>query len=144
LRRPCIYIFLNEWRITCHAADSDRLSFVVLDIRFVPPMTSRQVLDEIEGLLGRGVSAEPVVIGEPTRLSPDVQITKEVTSMPTRFIRSSDGSDGRFFCAQGIPVLLSRPCVRNLHGWNEWIDLGSMVSYFEICQSYILSQRPQA
>jgi succinyl-diaminopimelate desuccinylase len=116
----------------------------VLDIRFVPPMTSRQVLEEIEGLLGRGVSAEPVVIGEPTRLSPDVQITKEVTSMPTRFIRSSGGSDGRFFCAQGIPVLLSRPCVRNLHGWNEWIDLGSMVSYFEICQSYILSQRPQA
>jgi succinyl-diaminopimelate desuccinylase len=122
------------------------LASAVLDIRFVPPMTSQQVLEEIEGLLGRGVSAEPIVIAEPTHLSPDpgfAKITEEVTGMPTRLVRSSGGSDGRFFCAQGIPVLLSRPYVGNLHGRDEWIDIDSMVSYFEICRSYILSKCPQ-
>ncbi len=115
----------------------------VLDIRFVPPMTSRQILEEIQTLLGQGVSAEAIVIAEPTHLSPDpgfTQITEEVTGIKAQLVRSSGGSDGRFFCAQQIPVLLSRPYVGNLHGRDEWIDIDSMVSYFEICRSYILSK----
>lgn len=117
----------------------------VLDIRFVPPLTSQELLTEIDALLGEGVRMEPIICAEPTHLAPDpefVQACSEVTGEQARLVRSSGGSDGRFFCAHGIPVLLSRPCVGNLHGRDEWIDIGSMVSYFEICRRYILSRCP--
>jgi succinyl-diaminopimelate desuccinylase len=118
----------------------------VLDIRFVPPLTHEGILAKIDTLLGEGVCAEPIVIAEPTHLSPDpdfAKVTSEVTGQQTRLVRSSGGSDGRFFSAQGIPVLLSRPYVGNLHGRDEWIDIDSMVSYFDICRSYILSHCPR-
>ncbi len=113
----------------------------VLDIRFVPPETSESMLKRIRDLLGEGIVAEPIVCAEPTHLAPDprfLRITGEVTGTEAREVRASGGSDGRFFCAQGIPVLLSRPRVGNLHGRDEWIEIESMLDYFEICRRYAI------
>lgn len=113
----------------------------VLDIRFVPPDSAEDVLARIRALLSKGVTAMPLVTAEPTHLAPDmefVRITGDLTGEPTRLERSSGGSDGRFFAAHGIPALLSRPRVGNLHGRDEWIDIDSMISYFKICREYIL------
>lgn len=112
----------------------------VLDIRFIPPETSQSMLGKIRELLGDGVIAEPIVSAEPTHLSPDkkfLEVTREVTGIEPRLVHASGGSDGRFFCAEGIPVLLSRPRVGNLHGRDEWIEIDSMLDYFEICRRYI-------
>ena len=113
----------------------------VLDIRFVPPLDSAAVLEEVRQRLDPGVTAEPIVCAEPTHLAPDprfLEVTEAVTGTKPRLVRASGGSDGRFFCAHGIPVLLSRPRVGNLHGRDEWIEIDSMIDYFEICRRYVV------
>ena len=94
-------------------------------------------------MLSEGVVAEPIVSAEPTHLAPApefLRVTEAVTGQSARLVRSSGGSDGRFFCAVGIPVLISRPIVGNLHGRDEWIEVDSMLSYFHICREYILKK----
>ena len=114
-----------------------------MDIRFVPPQTSASILEQIRGVLSAGVSASLIVSAEPTHLAPDMEflrITESVTGEDASLVRSSGGSDGRFFSNVGIPVLISRPRVGNLHGRNEWIEIDSMISYFRICREYILKK----
>lgn len=117
----------------------------VLDVRFVPPFRSEDILEKIRERLEPGVVAEKIVAAEPTHLAPDprfLTVTREVTGSEARLVKASGGSDGRFFSARGIPVLLSRPRVGNLHGLDEWIEIDSMLSYFEICRRYIEQRRP--
>ena len=119
------------------------LASAVMDIRFVPPQTSASILEQIRGVLSAGVSASLIVSAEPTHLAPDMEflrITESVTGEDASLVRSSGGSDGRFFSNVGIPVLISRPRVGNLHGRNEWIEIDSMISYFRICREYILKK----
>jgi succinyl-diaminopimelate desuccinylase len=113
----------------------------LLDIRFPPPHSSAEMLQRVEQALGPVVEVEPIIQVEPTYLEPDpvfLKVTREVTGREVRLVRASAGSDARFFCARGIPVLLSRPRVGNLHGRNEWIEIESMLEYHEICRRYVL------
>ncbi len=113
----------------------------IVDIRFVPPHTSGSILADIHKLLVKDVVAEPIIIAEPSHLAPDplyLEISETVLGKPPRLIKASGGSDGRYFAHAGIPVILSRPLVGNLHGRDEWIDVDSMMDYYEICQKYIL------
>lgn len=115
----------------------------VLDVRFTPPHTAQSMLDAIRGQLGPGLEAEPIVSAEPTHLAPEerfVALTGEVAGVEPRLVRACGGSDARFFFARGIPVMLSRPRVGNLHGRDEWIEIESMLSYFEICRRYVLER----
>jgi succinyl-diaminopimelate desuccinylase len=98
------------------------------------------MLAKVEGLLSDGVRVEKIVAAEPTHLDPRslfLEITEEVTGAPARLVKACGGSDGRFFREEGVPVLLSRPRVGNLHGRDEWIEIDSMLSYFEICRRYL-------
>lgn len=72
---------------------------------------------------------------EPDRLF--LEVTKEITGEPVRLIRDDGGSDARFIAACGIPVLMSRPLVGNLHGKDEWIDIDSMLTFYRIYQAYV-------
>ncbi len=115
----------------------------VLDIRFVPPHNTETEMAEICSHLREGVVAELIVSAEPTHLAPDevfLSIVESVTGTKSHLVRACGGSDGRFFCDQGIPVILSRPKVGNLHGRDEWIEIDSMLSYFEICRQYVLAK----
>jgi succinyl-diaminopimelate desuccinylase len=115
----------------------------VIDVRFVPPARSADLLGELRALLGEGLSLEPIVVAEPSHLDPDprfLEIVAEVTGSPARLNQASGGSDGRFFAAVGISVLLSRPQVGNLHGRDEWIEIESMMFYFEICRRYAMEK----
>ncbi|MCP5550350.1 MAG: M20/M25/M40 family metallo-hydrolase [Akkermansiaceae bacterium] len=111
----------------------------VVDVRFPPPDTVDSMFVRILGSLPPGVTVDPIVTAEPTHLSPDprfIEITGEVAGEEARVVRACGGSDARFFCARGIPVMLSRPLVGNLHGRDEWIEIESMLAYFEICRRY--------
>ena len=113
----------------------------VLDLRYIPPETADSLLNQVRKILPESIEMEVIVTAEATHLSPDpvfAEITTEVTGAETRLVRACGGSDGRFFCQVGIPVLLSRPRVGNLHGRDEWIDIASMRDYFEICRRYAL------
>lgn len=111
-----------------------------IDLRFVPPFTAEEMLSRVEGHLTDHVRIEKIVSAEPTHLAPEalfLEITEEVTGEAVRLVKACGGSDGRFFCEKGIPVLLSRPRVGNLHGRDEWIEIESMISYFEVCRRYL-------
>ena len=88
------------------------------------------------GVFGRGAGTPNV--------GPD--LATAMTGTPVHQARASGGSDARFICRHGIPVLMSRPAVGNLHGEDEWIDIASMVSFYHVCRSYLerrlLDNRP--
>lgn len=111
-----------------------------LDIRFPPPHTFGSMLDDIAKILGPDCHLEPLMTAQPCHLDPDplfCEITESITGSPARLIRAAGASDSRFFRQAGIPVNLSRPLVGNLHGEDEWLDIESMVTYYQICQAYI-------
>lgn len=113
-----------------------------LDIRFPPPHTIASMEALVDELLGHGdgLEVETLIGAEPTELDPDpefIAITEAVTGQAMKRVKASGGSDARFLCAHGIPVLLSRPLVGNLHADDEWIDIESMDTYFTICDRYL-------
>lgn len=112
----------------------------ILDVRFPAPRTAKSLLEEIRTVLGDGVDVRHLISAAPTYLSPDslfVRIAEEVTGRPVTLVKEPAGSDARFLCRHGIPVILSRPLTGNLHGEDEWIDIGSMVLYYRICERYV-------
>jgi len=75
-----------------------------------------------------------------TQLAPDplyLSITEELTGKPVKLIREHGGSDARFIASHGIPVIMSRPFVGNLHAVNEWIDIDSMAMLYRIYEEYL-------
>ena len=111
-----------------------------LDIRFPPPHTVGGMLDDVVSILGPDCHLEPLMTAQPCHLDPDplfCEITESLTGTPVKLIRAAGASDSRFFRQANIPVNLSRPLVGNLHGEDEWLDIDSMVTYYQICQRYI-------
>ncbi len=111
-----------------------------LDLRYPSPHTSQTMLDEIRQVLGEHCEIEVLVTSEPTHLTPDdlfCQIAEETTGQPVMRARASGGSDARYIADFGIPVNLSQPIVGNIHSQDEWIDIASMVSYYQICEAYV-------
>ncbi len=116
-----------------------------LDIRFPPPHTASSMVAFIEELVRKhdpkhSLTFNTIITAEATTLDPDpvfLAITERLTHTPVTKVRASGGSDARFLNAHGIPVILSRPTVGNLHGHDEWIDIASMETYYHICEAYL-------
>ncbi len=116
------------------------------DLRFPPPDTVAGMMAIVREMAGPGVEVEMLVGAESTHLAPDplyLTVTEELTGQAVNQVRASGGSDARFIAAQGIPVILSRPLVGNLHGVDEWIDIESMTLYHRICETYVLRRLVQ-
>lgn len=142
----------DHWYPTCSVTrintDNESINRIpedasaVFDIRFPPPHTAASMLEVLRGALGPDAKVERIISAEPTHLEPDPifldAIEKQVEHAPY-LARVAGGSDARFFRKHGIPVMLSRPLVGNLHGHDEWIDIASMLDYYRICERYIES-----
>ena len=116
---------------------------LLLDCRFPPPFTAGEMFARVQNLLAPEDQLEIIIAADPSALNPDpefLRIASQAIGGPVREIRESGGSDGRFFAAHGIPVVLSRPEVGNLHDQDEWIDIPSMLTYYRILACY-LNQR---
>ena len=112
----------------------------VCDIRFPPPYTSEQMISAVKKFTDNRMVFEVLVSAEPTKISPDplfLVATEEITGKPVKLIREHGGSDARFICRYGIPVIMSRPFVGNLHAENEWIDIASMETLYRIYERYL-------
>ncbi|MEZ5304265.1 MAG: M20 family metallopeptidase [Verrucomicrobiales bacterium] len=140
----------NHWFPTCSATratvPNDQNNMIpdyaeaVLDVRFPPPHTLADILAAVRGAAGDGVAIEPIVTSEATRLAPDpdyLRAVEEITGQPCRTVKASGGSDARFAADCGIPVILSRPLVGEIHGTREWIDIASMEAFYRINLRYI-------
>jgi succinyl-diaminopimelate desuccinylase len=111
----------------------------VLDIRFPPPYTGREVI-AAAARHASGIDSEVLLVAEPTHVAPDplyLAATEEVTGQAPRLIREHGGSDARYICQFGIPVIMTRPFVGNLHAENEWIDIASMETLYRIYERYL-------
>jgi len=111
-----------------------------LDIRFPAPYSSREMLKKIKACLDDDLEFEILIEAEPSELKPDplyLKITEEVARKKVDTVRDHGGSDARFIAAKGIPVIISRPLVGNLHSEEEWIDIDSMVTFYQIYEAYI-------
>ncbi|MCH7228727.1 M20 family metallopeptidase [Haloferula sp. A504] len=112
----------------------------MLDLRFPPPHRLDEMLSRVESLLGPGLMIDPIITAQPSRLNPDPlwsEVTEEITGLPVREVRASGGSDARFLCEVGIQTIIARPEVGELHAPDEWIDIDSMVTFYEIAREYI-------
>jgi succinyl-diaminopimelate desuccinylase len=115
------------------------LAEAVCDIRFPPPHTSDQMIEAVKRFTG-GMALEVLVRAEPTKVSPDplfIEATEEITGKPVKLIREHGGSDARHVSRYGIPIIMSRPFVGNLHAENEWIDIASMETLYRIYERYL-------
>ncbi|MFT5129807.1 MAG: succinyl-diaminopimelate desuccinylase [Rhodothermales bacterium] len=113
---------------------------LLLDCRFPPPLTSEDICERIRALLTPEDQLEVIISANPSALNPDpefLRIASKITGHPAQQIRESGGSDGRFFAAHGIPVIISRPEVGNLHDIDEWIDIPTMLVYHKMVAEYI-------
>lgn len=137
----CVPTILNTTNQTINCIPGEASAFI--DIRFPPPHTQESLLVKAGELAGGQVTIEQVMGAGSTHLAPDplyLQVTEELTGEPVKQVRASGGSDARFIEKHGIPVILSRPLVGNLHGVDEWIDIDSMELYYRICERFILKK----
>ncbi|MBX7209578.1 MAG: M20 family metallopeptidase [Verrucomicrobiaceae bacterium] len=135
----CVPTILNTPNETINCIPGEASAFI--DMRFPPPCTQESLLATVRELAGEGIEIEHVMGAESTHLAPDplyLLVTEELTGEPVRLVRASAGSDARFIEKHGIPVILSRPLVGNLHGVDEWIDMQSMELYYRICERFVL------
>ena len=64
------------------------------------------------------------------------KIAKEKFGVNTKFGTSHGSSDGRFFAAKQIPVLLIKPKGGGHHGEGEWLDIKSFEKYHEVLREF--------
>ena len=111
-----------------------------LDIRFPPPFDVDQILGVTRQILGSHLESKVILCSEPVEFEPDTRFKtaiEKVTSGPVSFIREDGASDARFIHRYGIPVIISRPIVCELHSENEWIDVDSVGKFYTICKRYL-------
>ena len=112
----------------------------IMDIRFPPPHTVDTIERLVTDHLDSDVTYERIISAAPAHLNPDpryLEIMQAVTGRPARLVRTAGGSDARFFSDIGIPVMMSRPLVGELHSDEEWIDIASMITHYRICEQYL-------
>jgi succinyl-diaminopimelate desuccinylase len=98
------------------------------------------MIEAVKRFLDGRIEMEILVRAEPLAVTPDplfLAATEEITATPVKLIREHGGSDARFISPYGIPVVMSRPLVGNLHAEDEWIDIASMETLYRIYQRYL-------
>tara|TARA_B100000959_G_scaffold284791_1_gene357379 strand:- start:2221 stop:3327 length:1107 start_codon:yes stop_codon:yes gene_type:complete len=112
----------------------------ICDVRFTPPCTTEKMIEILKDKLGKEMELEVLISAETSQFSPDplfISVTEEVTGKPVNLCKAHGASDARFVTALGIPVILSRPIVGNIHSENEWIDIESMSTLYRIYEKYL-------
>ena len=98
------------------------------------------MLESLTPHIGEGITCDTLITAEPSILAPDPAFfdsCEAVLGHRPRELREHGGSDARFISAQDIPVIMSRPECGKLHSSGEWIDIDSMVSFYEIYRHYL-------
>jgi succinyl-diaminopimelate desuccinylase len=140
----------DEWHPTCAITTLNTPNRTInrvaahahanLDVRFPHPHSSAGMLDFVKEVVGPKIEVEALISAEPADFDPDPlfqRVTAEITGKPVLLEKSHGGSDARFIAKQGIPAILSRPLVGNLHAVDEWIDIQSMETYYRIYERYV-------
>jgi|SRR3989344_3982328 len=123
------------------------LARATLDIRFTAKTTSKQMLSKINKLTNYfpEIKLESISAGESYKIKTNnkyfktfVKMLEARTGEKAKFITSHGSSDARFFAARKIPCILTRPIGAGHHTENEWIDLKSLNTFYEILKEFVV------
>ncbi len=112
----------------------------VLDIRFPPPYTVDKIMAATSAILGSGIEIHVNMSAEPVEFESDplfLKTVEDVIKQPVILNKEDGASDSRFIHRYGIPVIIARPIVGELHTKDEWIDVESMIDFYKICKLFI-------
>jgi succinyl-diaminopimelate desuccinylase len=112
----------------------------ILDIRFPPPYTVDKILSESSMILGNDLEIHIHMSAEPVDFESDPlfqETIEDVIKQPVILNKEDGASDSRYIQRYGIPVIIARPKVGELHTKDEWIDIESMVDFYKICKLFI-------
>ncbi len=114
------------------------------DLRFVSPFT----LDEIKygvSYLVKKYGGKMEVLSEGHPFSTDINnplvktfidSVREVIG-DTKFGKTHGATDGRFFAAKDIPVVMIYPEGGDIHGDDEWVSFDSLVKLYKIFEDFV-------
>lgn len=121
-----------------------------LDIRYTEEITSKELLEKIEQVVGDLVEVSVRVSGEPIYTDQHDPFVKtyascaqDVLGIHPTFNKHCGSNDGRFFTALGIPIIVSRPTSGDQHSPHEWLDMTSVSVFHEICARAIMAFKTQ-
>lgn len=113
------------------------------DIRYTEQTNPNGLLEDIRALLPSHVTMEvrffePMTNVDLTHplVTTFFDIVREHGHTP-EIISGHGSSDGRFFSAHNIPVLISQPNGANHHAKDEWVHIPSIGKYYDIVRTYL-------
>jgi succinyl-diaminopimelate desuccinylase len=140
----------DHWHPTCTVTDVGTphpanncipaRAHAVLDIRYTARESEAEMLSMVRAAFPDKSEIEILLASPPTQLQPDplfVSVTESVTGNPVRLIHEHGGSDARYICEYGIPVIMSRPAIGNMHSVHEWVDIASLGTLGAIYDEYV-------
>lgn len=113
------------------------------DIRFTERDDPDALFARLSEAMPEGVRVTRGLSGSPVDVSPDDPFVAAFADALRRHGREPEyaldhgSSDGRFFSARGIPVLISQPDGAGLHGPEEWVDVRSIGLYAMVLRSFL-------
>lgn len=138
----------NNWNVVPDHAEA------VVDMRYPGSgpfaWTKATLLQDIQSRLGNGRNArlqvqvtelldvDPFLLDTDSPWIEHLQtVVKQVQDEPLPLHREAGGSDARFFCREGIPVLMYQPRCEDAHGSHERISMESLAEFREITARFV-------
>jgi succinyl-diaminopimelate desuccinylase len=125
---------------------------MVVDLRFTPDTTSRTtVMKWIKASLEPGVAYNISMEGFPTVVDPSdpkvstyIKIVEEVTGSPVVLARHGGGTDGRYFAAAGMRVIVHQGTGGDCQSDTEHVELKTLDQLVDIQTRFILAAYPKS
>jgi len=119
---------------------------MLLDFRYPERKQRKILLDLITKVTGDNqVAYELISDGDVMVTPPDNQYIQKILrvakniNLNLKVTNEHGASDGRYFSAKGIPVIMFKPICSATHIDNEWIDLQSLEKFSQLLKSFLLS-----
>lgn len=116
-----------------------------LDIRYPRETQGKKILQLIKKSVNKfkGVSYEVLIKVSVMTTSKNNKYIQKILNIAKKqkinlkLHKAHGASDGRFFSAKDIPVIMFRPVGSESHVDNEWIDLKSLQKFYQILKDFL-------
>jgi succinyl-diaminopimelate desuccinylase len=104
---------------------------MLIDIRYPSPVTQDELEQIVKDSIVNDVTWQAISTGAPLSIDMDNKYLKEWLKIANvkKLEKESGASDGRFFAAKGMDVILTKPISSEPHIDNEWIDVDDLIKF---------------
>jgi succinyl-diaminopimelate desuccinylase len=150
----------NEWKTTATLVNFESKSIsnnttpssarAVVNFRFVSSDSPNKLLEAINEIDNK-IKIKILIQGDALSVSSDSAMVKlyskslnSITKSRVILKKYNSACDGRFFSAQGVPVVINRPSGGDAHGNGEYISLKSLGKFSEVVVDFLLRMEKRA